>query len=1398
MTLPRTVLFLVLLLDAALAPAQNVAGPKSTKPPVLRRGASHAAPASRQAATQLASSFDAGDAYRSSTGQRKLLRLAGALAVTANLDSPEFQRQLTAPGRPLASFAPAGKPQAHGITLLNATSTEQRRQLKQPGALDKLLQSVRATTVGQSANPVFIDPDSGLRLIATRELIVCLKPGTDPRQFFGPDWNRVRPLASDQFVLTLPDATAEDIFSAVNRHAARSEVEWAEPNFILQMAKSYIPNDPLFVDLWHLQNTGQFGGKSNADAALASAWDVSLGNSNIVIAIMDDGVQLDHPDLALNIFSNPGEIPGNGIDDDNNGFVDDVHGWNFFANNNDPSPAADQDNHGTSLAGVIAGVGNNGVGISGAAPGCRLLPLKMLTGEDGVPVTEVSRVLHYAAGLNLQNQPVWRGADVINISLTFAKSAAVDSALTTAATKGRGGKGCAIVCASGNSAGSWVPFEVEFLQSDTYTLRWEFTKDVNDVLDVGADTVWLDNIVFPNGIIESFEEGGLPAGWITGGDAPWINVIDGVNGNHALTGWNGPGSHSLRAGHISDNQSSHLEVTTAIDSGILRFWAWTESEAGDVNGDFVGFDVFHFYVDDTEIDYDFGVPVLETNVAYPANHPSTFAVGASTDFDYRADYSQFGATLDFVAPSDGGNAHITTTDRTGAAGYNAADGSEGDYTFDFGGTSSATPLASGVIALVLSTNPYLTLADLRALLHATTDHIGNVFYDETGFNPFYGYGRLNADRAVKRARPNLIITAAVSPNPVVVGDTTTYTLSVRNNGPNISGPVNITNQLPASTAPGSITPPPLARSGLQIIFHASNLASGALLTYRIVVTNLATGTTINLASVGTDIPESTLADNSVTSSVTVLPLPLLSIGNVTVLETDTGATNAVFTVTLSNPSTHVVSVRYAAVSGAATRGRDFAAASGLLRFAPGETTKTITVRVLPDRLDEDDENFFVNLSAPVNAAISQGQGIGRILDNDPLPALSISDVARAEGNASSAPALFKVRLSAPSGRPVSVQFATAPGSAIAGVDFIATYGILVFAPGKTLLTIPVRIIGDTLPETNETFFLNLSNPIAATLANDQGICTIVNNDTAPRLYISDSTVTEGDAESTNALFNVQLRPASGTIVTVHFSTTNGSAGNLDYIATNGVLTFAPGETNHIISVPVLGDTLSESNETFSVRLSAPANAVLGDAIGLGTILDNDPLPALSIRDSQSVQSSTATTSATFRVELSEISGRTVTVRFATSNGTAVAAADYFPRSGILNFPPGTTTQDVTIVINRATANESTEFFLVNLRAPVNATLSDPQATGTILIQPPAMRTSPRLLELRLVNGSTRLRFQTEAGLNYRVEYREDLSDAAGWKPLPGSKSMPGTGTVLELLDPQASASKRGFYRLRIE
>src|SRR6266540_4864545 len=169
-------------------------------PPVLRRGASHSAPANAKAASQLAASLDAGDAYPTPDGPRKLLRLAGAVAVSADSESPQFREQLLAADKPLSGYKVSGR-QAHGVTILLPPSAGKGEQLKTPAALDGLIQTVRATAAGKSANPVFIDPASGLRLLATSELIVCLKPGTDAKRYFGAKWNDTRPLwgTTDQF-----------------------------------------------------------------------------------------------------------------------------------------------------------------------------------------------------------------------------------------------------------------------------------------------------------------------------------------------------------------------------------------------------------------------------------------------------------------------------------------------------------------------------------------------------------------------------------------------------------------------------------------------------------------------------------------------------------------------------------------------------------------------------------------------------------------------------------------------------------------------------------------------------------------------------------------------------------------------------------------------------------------------------------------------------------------------------------------------------------------------------------------------------------------------------------------------------------------------------------------------
>ena len=229
-------------------------------------------------------------------------------------------------------------------------------------------------------------------------------------------------------------------------------------------------------------------------------------------------------------------------------------------------------------------------------------------------------------------------------------------------------------------------------------------------------------------------------------------------------------------------------------------------------------------------------------------------------------------------------------------------------------------------------------------------------------------------------------------------------------------------------------------------------------------------------------------------------LPTLSINDVTVTEGDSGTTNAVFTVNLSAASTQTVSVNYATANGTATAGSDYTATSNTLSFAPGQTSKTISVPIVGNTLAEGSENFTLNLSNPTNATISDAQAVGTIIDNDLapiLPQLSINDVTLTEGDNGTTNAVFTVNLSAASTQTINVNYATANGTATAGSDYTATSNTLSFAPGQTSKTITVQVKGDTLDEVNETFSLNLSSPTNATIADAQGIATIQDNDSPP-------------------------------------------------------------------------------------------------------------------------------------------------------------------------------------------------------------------------------------------------------------------------------------------------------------
>ena len=309
-------------------------------------------------------------------------------------------------------------------------------------------------------------------------------------------------------------------------------------------------------------------------------------------------------------------------------------------------------------------------------------------------------------------------------------------------------------------------------------------------------------------------------------------------------------------------------------------------------------------------------------------------------------------------------------------------------------------------------------------------------------------------------------------------------------------------------------------------------------------------------------------------------------------------------------------------SGTATRGRDYTVAETLV-FAAGETRKTFAVTVVDDVLNEGDETFSVELHSARNALISSSAGTatGTIMDDDPLPSLSIANARVEETPHGARRMVFPVRMSATSGRAVTVNYATSPGTAVAGADYLSQSGTLTFLAGSqsNREDIRIEILDDELYEGEEAFTVVLSGPSNATLGTATGTGTIEDDEDAPRMSIADAGASEARYPRT-VDFAVTLSVASGSAVTVNYATSDGSAtagtgyGN-DYTETTGTLTFAAGETRKSINVPLRNDDIYEGEESFTVGLNnAMGTVTMSRATATGSIEDDEEFPVLSIVD----------------------------------------------------------------------------------------------------------------------------------------------------------------------------------------
>lgn len=377
--------------------------------------------------------------------------------------------------------------------------------------------------------------------------------------------------------------------------------------------------------------------------------------------------------------------------------------------------------------------------------------------------------------------------------------------------------------------------------------------------------------------------------------------------------------------------------------------------------------------------------------------------------------------------------------------------------------------------------------------------------------------------------------------------------------------------------------------------------------------------------------------------------------------------------------------------------------------APGNTSADFRKAGGCADTNDNANDFFVAQPNPRNSGSPSG---------DCKPEITINDVTITENNSGTVNATFTVSLAAASAQTVTVDFATADGTAGAPADYQTNNGTLTFNPGDLNRTISVLVNGDTLDEPAETFFVNLSNADNAVILDSHGQGTINDNDPAPSLSINDTSVVEGDGGTTQATFTVLLSTASGQGVTVNYATADNTAtAGSDYQPTSGTLTFNSGETSKTFAVTINGDTTFEAGETFFVNLSGAANASISDSQGIGTITNDDPAPptpTFLINDVSVAEDAGGNSVATFNVTLSQANGNVVTVDFATADGTATAGADYQSANGTLSFDTGETSKTISVKLIGDTLVEPDETFFVNLtNATGGAIIGDNQGTGTI-------------------------------------------------------------------------------------
>jgi subtilisin family serine protease len=1056
-------------------------------------------------------------------------------------------------------------------------------------------------------------------------------------------------------------------------------VVFAEPNY--HVTASAVSNDTYYTNgqLWGMEGSdsptsvGPVGTTNIYGINAEAAWnDGQTGSKSIFVGIVDTGVQVTHPDLVDNIWINPYDAV-DGIDNDGNGYVDDIHGWDFENNDNSVYDSADDD-HGTHVAGTIGGKGGNGAGVAGVNWNVTMISAKFL-GTNGGTTADAVRAIDYFTDLKTRH-----GMDVVATNNSWGGggySAALHSAIIRAAKAD-----ILTIIAAGNSANN--NDSIASYPSNTSTLVGSTTTTAASYEGVIA-VASLDS----SGAMSSFSSYGKNTVDIA---APGAGIMSSVPSN-TYAAYSGT---SMATPHVTGSvallASKYPNATASqIRTAILATAIPTTSVTGKV-------------LTDGRLNVQAALNYSGFNTT-PSTPSLSIANVSKAEGNSGTSNMVFTVTLSQAAAS-AVTVNYATSNLTATAGT--------DYVAGSGTVTIAAGSTTGTFNVVVNGDTTVeTDETLRVTLSGASSNatIGTAT----------ATGTITNDDVAPPVLPSLSI-ANVSK---AEGNSGTS---------NLVFTVTLSQAAASAVTVNYATSDVTATAGTDYVANSGTLtiAAGSTTgTFNVVVngdTTVETDETLRVTLSGAS-SNATIGTATATGTITnddVAPLPSLSIASVSKAEGNSGTSNLMFTVTLSQAAASAVTVNYATSNLTARSGTDYVAGSGTVTIAAGSTTGTFNVVVNGDTTVESDETLRVTLSAASsNATIGTATATGTITNDDVappvLPSLSIANVSKAEGNSGTSNLVFTVTLSQAAASAVTVNYATSNLTATAGTDYVAGSGTVTIAAGSTTGTFNVVVNGDTTVETDETLRVTLSGASSnATIVTATATGTITNDDVAPptatpTLSISNATLVEGNSGKSNMVFTVTLSQATTSSVKFDYYTSGITATpGEDYVPLNTSMTIPAGSVSATFSVAVYGDTKFETDETFAVYLAnSGRNAKIAVGRAVGTI-SNDDLPSVTISDVEEVEGDSGTTSYVFSVQLSDALATDVTMDYTTSDLTATAGVDYEAKTRTLVIPAGSLVGTITINGYGDTTVENDEQFKVLLsNISSNAVLQNDTGIGTI-------------------------------------------------------------------------------------